>query len=215
MATLATPIALAQALLDDVEVSVFTEAVLLPVLNSAWRELQTELAQNGVKSQVVTVSNLAAAANATVITTPPSDMILPYEMWERKNGTTDEFVPVQLVDDIPDEDLTEELRWWKWENGAVGFLGATVARDIKLQYEKAQADFTAAANTIPIPYAEDFLAWTAAALMARSRGQRDLYRDYREESRLKLDNLLRLHVRGNQRLPRRQRAYGAPTRNYN
>jgi hypothetical protein len=95
---------LARALVNDTAGVVFTDALLMPLLNSAYRGLQRELAENGV-SVLVEQQDIELDVNAAtgVTSTELSDVstpqlssvcVMPHVLWERVAANTgDVFVP--------------------------------------------------------------------------------------------------------------------------
>ena len=83
---------------------VFTDTLLMPLLNSAYRALQRELAENGV-SVPAEQQDIELDLNGSTETTnteinsvsspqPPTDCLIPHMLWERATAnTTDVFVP--------------------------------------------------------------------------------------------------------------------------
>ena len=97
---------LARALMNDSSGAVFTDALLMPLLNSAYRGLQRELAENGVSvlgeqqdidlepdpSSGVTNMEISDTSSPQL----PSDCLMPQMLWERATANTaDTFVPME------------------------------------------------------------------------------------------------------------------------
>jgi len=97
---------LARALMNDSSGAVFTDALLMPLLNSAYRGLQRELAENGVSvlgeqqdldlepdpSSGVTNMEISDSSSPQL----PSDCLMPQMLWERATAhTADTFVPME------------------------------------------------------------------------------------------------------------------------
>src|SRR5271154_3433178 len=89
---------LARALVNDSAAAVFTDTLLMPLLNSAYRGLQRELAENGV-SVLVEQQDLNLATDPTSGVTPteisdasspqlPTDCMVPHMLWERATPNT-------------------------------------------------------------------------------------------------------------------------------
>src|SRR5215472_15198169 len=83
---------LARALMNDSAGAVFTDALLMPLLNSAYRGLQRELAENGVsvlaEQQDIDLSLIGPLASPTLksaTSSPllPADCLMPQMLWER------------------------------------------------------------------------------------------------------------------------------------
>lgn len=97
---------LARALMNDTAGTVFTDTLLMPLLNSAYRGLQRELAENGV-SVLIEQQDIDLELDPTTGTTNteisdasspqlPSDCLMPHMLWERATpNTADVFVPME------------------------------------------------------------------------------------------------------------------------
>src|SRR4051812_5719513 len=97
--------ALARSLLNDAAGSLFTDSVLLPYLNSAYRKVQRALENVGAASQLSDDALLVVAAMVAVdpaaqvsitdATAPPNqlptDLLVPMRLWERPNGSSSDF----------------------------------------------------------------------------------------------------------------------------
>src|SRR6266849_10152390 len=98
--------ALVRSLLNDAAGNLFTDAVLLPYVNSSYRAVQRALANAGAggfltdNTQLV-VSAISAAdpsvqVSITDATAPPNqlppDLLFPVKLWERPNGSSDDFM---------------------------------------------------------------------------------------------------------------------------
>ncbi|MGA9570608.1 MAG: hypothetical protein WBS17_11000, partial [Candidatus Acidiferrales bacterium] len=82
---------LARALVNDTSGAVFTDTLLMPLLNSAYRGLQRELAENGVsvlmEQQDVELDQnvLTGVTNTEIsdVSSPqlPTDCLMPHVLW--------------------------------------------------------------------------------------------------------------------------------------
>ena len=98
--------ALVRSLLNDAAGNLFTDAVLLPFVNSGYRKAQRALAniQSGpfltdnVLLVVAAVEQVDASAQVSITdaTAPPNqlppDLLVPVKLWERASGSSDDFV---------------------------------------------------------------------------------------------------------------------------
>src|ERR1700734_1178209 len=89
---------LARALVNDSAGVVFTDTLLMPLLNSAYRGLQRELAENGV-SVLVEQQDIELDQNSGTgvtnleirdVSSPqlPADCLMPHMLWERATANT-------------------------------------------------------------------------------------------------------------------------------
>src|SRR5580700_1796765 len=179
--------ALVRSLLNDAAGNLFTDAVLLPYVNSAYRKAQRALAnvQSGtflsddvlLVVPAVTEVDPSAQVSITDATAPPnqlpSDLLVPVKLWERVNGSSDAFVEmIDLTDHdgLPSEPQGMTLNYWEWRADGLYFLGATQDTQIRLRYQKAYPDFTDATSSVLIRQAQEALAYAAAAMAGAARG---------------------------------------------
>src|SRR5580698_1713884 len=102
--------AIIRSLLNDSAGNLFTDGLLMPYVNSAYRKLQRALAAAGQETFLVDDVLLVVPAVAEVdpsaqvmindATAPPNqlptDLLVPLDLWERANGSSDDFV--EMVD---------------------------------------------------------------------------------------------------------------------
>jgi len=215
-------LALARALMNDAAGAVFTDAVLLPFLNSAYRALQRELAENGV-SVLAEQQDLALATDPVSGITPtsisdtsspqlPTDCLAPHMLWERATANTgDVFVPMEKFTSgggMLNLQPSQFLRLWEWREDQINLIGATQNITVRIRYEKILPLITAGTDPVQIRSATDPLAFATAALAARSRGARALAQDLLGTAQMATDNLIERYVRPEQTRGRRRRPYG-------
>ncbi len=119
---------LARALVNDSAGVVFTDALLTPLLNSPYRALQRELAENGV-SVLMEQQDIELDVNASTgitnteisdVSSPqlPTDRRMPHMLWEGATAnTTDVFVPMEKLTSggsMLNLQPSTYLRWWEW-----------------------------------------------------------------------------------------------------
>src|SRR6202161_4608181 len=88
---------LARALVNDTSGAVFTDTLLMPLLNSAYRGLQRELAENGVSVLMeqqdieLDLVGTTGVTNTEIsdVSSPqlPTDCLMPHVLWERVRRT--------------------------------------------------------------------------------------------------------------------------------
>ncbi len=180
---------LVRSLLNDAAGNLFTDAVLLPYVNSAYRKTQRALAnvQSGtfisedallvvpavslVDSSVqVSITDATAAPNQL-----PSNLLVPVKLWERANLSSDDFVEMTDLTDhdgLPSEPQVEALRFWEWRADGLYFLGATQDTQIRLRYQAGFPDLVDATSSVLIRNAQEALAYAAAAMAGLRGGRR-------------------------------------------
>jgi hypothetical protein len=98
-------------------------------------------------SEETAALTIAIGANLTTASTPaiPTDIIHPYDMWEKPTGSSvDNYVIMEQVRELPNRLQDTTLNEWQWREGNIYFVGATVAVDVKLTYEKGLTLITTA-----------------------------------------------------------------------
>jgi hypothetical protein len=171
---------------------VFTDPVLIPFLNSGYRQLQYELANNGIETfikdnVVFTLTPVVAVDPSVQVTLSdsgyndgtnnynppqlPTDMLVPLRLWERQTGSTELWIPMQQrKDGLPGENQQQRLRYWEWRTDGLVFLGATQSEDIRVRYESFLPDVVQGTDPIQIRVATDAVAYFTAGFACQSRG---------------------------------------------
>jgi hypothetical protein len=160
--------ALVRSLLNDAAGNLFTDTVLLPYVNAAYRKAQRTLAnvQSGtflsddvlLVVPAVTVVDASAQVSITDATAPPNqlppDLLVPVKLWQRANLSSDDFIEMT---DLTDHD-------------GLYFLGATQDTQIRLRYQTSFPDLVDATSPVLIRNAQEALAYAAAAMAGAARG---------------------------------------------
>jgi hypothetical protein len=212
---------LSRALMNDTAAAVFTDSLLMPFLNSAYRGLQRELAENGV-SVIAEQQDLALSTDPTCGITPteisdvsspqlPTDCMVPHMLWERATAnTTDIFVPMEKFTSggsMLNLQPSIYLRLWEWREDKINLIGATQSITVRIRYEKILPSLTLGTDPVQIRSATDPLAFATAALAARSRGARALAQDLLGAAQMATENLIERYVRPEQVKGRRRMPY--------
>ena len=212
---------LARALLNDSAAAVFTDTLLMPFLNSAYRGLQRELAENGV-SVLAEQQDIALSVDPTTGVTPtelsdtsspqlPTDCLAPHMLWERAtSNTSDVFIPMEKFmsgGSMLNLQPSTYLRLWEWREDKINLIGATQSITVRVRYEKVLPQLTLGTDPVQIRSATDPLAFATAALAARSRGARALAQDLLGTAQMAIENLIERYVRPEQTKGRRRQPY--------
>jgi hypothetical protein len=217
--------ALVRSLLNDAQGNLFTDAVLLPYVNSAYRKMQRALGNAGAGGfltenatlvvTAVTAPDPSLQVSITDATAPPNqlptDLLVPLKLWERQNGSTDDFA--EMVDltqhgGLPSRVQDVTLGVWEWRADGIYFLGATQDTQIRLRYLKAYPDLTDATSAVLVRNAQEAIAYAAAALAAWSRGS-PLAEKWDEAASDALEDLVSAAVRREQQSARRRRPFSS------
>lgn len=208
---------LARSLANDAAGAVFSDAVLLPFLNSAYRALQRELAESGVSVLVgqqdidLPLTNGMTNTEISDVTTPqlPTDLLAPHQLWEQPTGSSDIFISMEkITSGLPNFQPGAYLRMWEWREDAIQLLGATQEVTVRVRYEKDLPAIVLGTDPVQIRSAVDPLAYSVAAMAARSRGARGLAMDMSGAAEEAFDKLVERYVRPEQYKGRRRKPYG-------
>ncbi|GAC1626582.1 MAG: hypothetical protein PVS2B2_25740 [Candidatus Acidiferrum sp.] len=216
---------LVRSLLNDAQGNLFTDAVLLPYANSAYRKLQRALGNAGgggfLQDDALLVVNALAQPDTSVqvsitdATAPPNqlptDLLLPIKLWERPNGSTDDFV--EMVDltqhgGLPPRLQDVTLSVWEWRADGLYFLGATQNTQIRLRYLKTYPDLTDATSPVLVRNAQEAIAYATAALAGWSRGS-PLAEKWDDAASDAIEDLVSAAVRREQQTVRRRRPFSS------
>jgi hypothetical protein len=212
---------LARSLVNDSAGAVFTDTLLLPLLNSAYRGLQRELAEVGVsvlaeQQDLDLEPDPASGMTQTEISDTsspqlPTDCMVPHMLWEHATAnTTDVFVPMEKFTSgggMLNLQPSTYLRLWEWREDKIILIGATQAITVRIRYEKVLPELTLGTDPVQIRSATDPLAFATAALAARSRGARALAQDLLGAAEMATENLIERYVRPEQVKGRRRMPY--------
>ena len=203
----------AAALVNDAAKELYGYSTQIPYLKIALRKITLKMQNNQISTLKEESAILALPANTrvvTAITSPalPSDLLDLIGVEERLSGSAEMFVPLEQREWEPETLPAEALLVYTWRELELKFVGATTARDIKLQYYKSLATITSENSVIPDENLHDSLACLTGALLARyivENYQRynDLMRDFRDS----WDDYIQIQVKRNQANPTRRPGY--------
>lgn len=211
------PLTLARSLVNDAAGAVFSDAVLMPFLNSAYRSLQRQLAEAGVSvfvSQIdldmpltngVTPTQLSDASAPQL----PTDLLVPHELWEQAAGSADLMIPMEkITGGLPNLQPGAFLRMWEWREDAIQLTGATQETTVRIRYEKSLPAIVLGTDPLQIRSSIDPLGYAVAAMAARSRGAQALAADMLALAESAAEKLIERYVRPEQFKGRRRKPYG-------
>ncbi len=208
---------LARSLLNDAAGAVFSDAVLLPFLNSAYRALQRDLAEEGVSVLVsqqdldLPLTNGVTVTELSDVSSPqlPTDLLAPHQLWEQAAGSSDLFIPMEkITSGLPNFQPSTYLRMWEWREDTIQLIGATQEITLRVRYEKSLPALVQGTDPVQIRSSIDPLAYSVAALAARSRGAQALSMDMMGAAQMSTNNLIERYVRPEQFKGRRRKPYG-------
>ena len=216
---------LARSLLNDAQGNLFTDAVLLPYANSAYRKVQRALGNAGaggflsddvlVVVPAVITPDASLQVSITDASAPPNqlptDLLVPLKLWERPNGSSDDFV--EMVDlsrhgGLPSRPQDLTLSVWEWRADGIYLVGATQDTQIRLRYLKAYPDLTDATSPVLVRNAQEAIAYATAALAGWARGS-PLSEKWDEAAGDALEDLVSAAVRREQQSSHRRRPFSS------
>lgn len=179
----------ARTLLNDDAGTIFTNAVLLPKLVQAFRELQDELRRNDASIMVTTTSATVAIAATTYAAI--TDILEPITLWEKATAAADStYVPMTEYSPLPIIASSTTLRYWYWDGTNINFIASTVARTVRVLYWRSLTTPTSAASSLIFTSAENFLAPRTAALMAGSLGEEKVFQVMSQLASVELSKII-------------------------
>lgn len=208
---------LARSLLNDAAGAVFSDAVLFPFLNSAYRALQRDLAEEGVSVLVsqqdldLPLTNGVTVTELSDVSSPqlPTDLLAPHQLWEQAAGSSDLFILMEkITSGLPNFQPSTYLRMWEWREDTIQLIGATQEITLRVRYEKSLPALVQGTDPVQIRSSIDPLAYSVAALAARSRGAQALSMDMMGAAQMSTNNLIERYVRPEQFKGRRRKPYG-------
>lgn len=216
---------LVRSLLNDSQGNLFTDTLLLPYLNSAYRKVQRAIGNAGgggfIQDDVllvvtaVTEQDPSVQVSITDSTAPPNqlptDLLVPLKIWERANLSSDDFV--EMVDltrhgGLPSREQDLVLGVWEWRADGLWFVGATQDTQIRLRYFKAYPDFTDSTSPVLVRNAQEALAYATAALAGWARGS-PLSEKWDDAATDAIEDLVVAAVKREQQTARRRRPYSS------
>lgn len=161
-----------RVLLNDTITSVFSNTYLLPFLNMAYRELQSKLEANGVP-YLEEVSAVIEVSSTSTMITVPNDFVRPIELYDRADGSSEDFQLVTELDDEPINNNPDNNRiiWWVWREGQIKISSPDNNREVKIRYVKDLGELVNDGSQIAFPSARLFLENRTAALAASFQGE--------------------------------------------
>ncbi len=210
--TAAEALAECKVLLNDPSGNIYPDDRLLPLMQKAYRELQTKLLLNGlaVAKEYTLGTPIPVPIGTTQLgdgTGLPTDIVYPIEMWERAQGQTGSlFVEMTERAWEPEAKPGGSLIYWAWREEEIKFLGATTAREVRLKYMQGLTKITAATSVIEVNNATSWLAARTAAIAAFVLGSNPTRAEgLNGDAGQALEDLLRYLVKRQQGLPVRRR----------
>lgn len=202
MATASDALQIARSLLNDDLATQWPDAILIPKLRIAYRELQAELTLNSIpvvkaQSAVLTVN----VGDVTLGVLQPVDLIEPLSMKERAfGGAVSDFADMQQVSFLPQVERQTDLIYWAWLSGVITFVGATTKREVLLRYTRSLTLPLTINDPIDLVSGELFLGPQIAYMISGDKR-------FAVQAASALDKIIRTNVKGMQGIARRRLPY--------
>ncbi len=207
MATLADVYTETRAHLADVAAEVWTDGVLLPFTNRAYRTcarylrskdtgiFRRESAPISVATTDVGLARTAVTNYPTYLTAAPL-LLRPIEIREALSGGSATWTAMRSSDGfMPIDAKVAPLEIWDWRNDRIIFPSHTAGTVLlQILYDADLTEFTSATSsgqTVAIPDALDALALMTASFVAKSRDEKGISEMFKAEATADLDLIAR------------------------
>lgn len=207
---------LARALLDDPEQDWATDDYLRPFLNLAYRALAMQLGAYRIPfdDRVVIVPSVPAGTTDLGAFIQPGGplaaMWQPVDLFERASGGDDtQWRPMSRVSDLPPSGPQAYYEFWEYREGNICFPPSNQVLDLRVRFEEIFPALAAPGDPIRIIGGAQALAYSAASLASRSRGNRDLAVDLDALAQRECQTMALRLVQESQNVTRRQRPFRA------
>ena len=196
------------AKLNDPSQSVYTNDVQLPFVGMANRELQILFELNGIPILKTKSIPILVSAFATDLINYPPDFIEPIQLQERTPGSQELYVDMEEREWVPDEDLTNYLRFWVFQDNLVKFLGAKIDREVKVKYRRTLNPLTAPGSNVEVADAQPWLVARVCQMVENDVMNSPTRAQLREPEVIRAkDDLVRKLLKNTQALGVRRRPY--------
>lgn len=154
---------------------VYTDAVLTPLVQSAYTEAQFRLQQAGSKSLIKTDTlTLAAGDTEFTDTSDPalfSDFLAPRKLYQKIAGSTNKYFDMgEPCNEIPDIPASTYVQYWTWQQDGLYFSEATADLDIKIRYTESLPRISDADSQLLLRGIGESVGYYGAFIAAQSRG---------------------------------------------
>lgn len=197
-------------ILNDVAKTNYTYAAMLPLLQKANQELEQQLIIYGASPVRLASPAITVLANAVSLTLPV-DFLLPLRLFERLNSS-EQWQPMEEKRWNPESYTpTTSLTYWAFYNNLINFPGATVGREVLLEYQRRLLVISTSGSTEDFYLTLSFLAARTAELCARYIGMNTTVADgIRDNDVFKAeDALFRVLVLNGQGVGARRRKFNS------
>lgn len=162
------------ALLNDLSGAIYPDAAVYPVMNLAYRQLQTRLSSMGLSMTKEIFAVVTVPAGTVFLgdgALLPSDLLMPRTLKEKASGAADStYIDMDELDWEPNITIGNELRYWVWREEQIKFPGSLLDRQVLIQGIKSLGSISGANSPILILNCEPWLAQRTASMAALTIG---------------------------------------------
>jgi len=161
------------AYLNDPSGAIYPDVTMYPVMQTAYKELQTKLSGMGIGSTKEIFPAITVPAGTIALVDGgllPTDLISPMTISERQSGATTPYLDMDERDWEPDITIDTRLNFWAWREDEIKFPGATTDRQILIHGIKGYTAITGINSPIQILNCDVWLAKRTAAIAALTIG---------------------------------------------
>lgn len=178
-----------RSILADSTPDVFTDAILLPYIQRAYRKAARVLRAAGMKLLVKDSSAIVVTAAVTHLdrsgagTLYPADLIRPILLRERPSappGSAWSQMSQNPDEPIYDATAGTKRRVWYWLSDSIYFPAASASTDVVIRYEAELPALSGNSSEILILDGMDAVALLAAAYAAQSRDEQAMSAKFTE-----------------------------------
>jgi len=136
-----------RSLLNDQIGAVFTDAVQIPYLNMALRDIGQKMQLNDMPVSMATSAVIAIDAEGdniggSDVSDPelPDGFINAKQLWQRPTGSGSPFIPITQYQFLPhwaDEDMTGYIMGWAYWEQVIHLIPSNIAQDVKMDFTKS------------------------------------------------------------------------------
>jgi len=201
------------AKLNDARQANYTPSRLMPFVQDAVDELQTELEKYGIQVLETIFDPISIPAGTTELTydsTPalPANLNEPQRVEERQDGSTDTYVKMIRRQWEPDYLPTDTLRYWTYRDQAIYFLGSTQDREIKIYGLKTLGSPVTVNDSVTVTNSKTWMINRVAGLAARFIGEDDTRADALDKvAEYYKNNVIQIGVKSKQGTRTRRRPF--------
>lgn len=203
------PLTECKVLLNDPNSNIYADDKLIPIMQKAYRELQTKMMLNGLP--VLKEQTLATAVNVGTVSLGdgsglPTDFLYPIELQERLAGSGAQYEDMDEAEWEESITPSDRLYFWTWREETLQFVGALTNREVRIRYMKGLTRIIATTTPIAVNNAVTYLAARTAAIAAVVLGSNPSRGEVLAgDAAGALDELIRILVRREQGIGIRRR----------